>query len=54
MAGAAGAVAEGLGEEALPDADRAGEDDVLLLGEPVETEELADAGPIVADRGYPR
>ena len=53
MTGAAGGVAEGLGEVALPHADRAGEDHVLLLGEPVEAEELADAGPIVADGGLP-
>jgi hypothetical protein len=51
MTGAAGGVAEGLGEVALPHADRAGEDHVLLLGEPVEAEEFADAGPIVADGG---
>jgi hypothetical protein len=53
MPGAASGVAEGLREVALPHADWAGEDHVLLLGEPVEAEELADAGPIVADGGLP-
>src|SRR5581483_7049514 len=53
VAGAAGRVAEGLGEVALPHADRAGEDHVLLLGEPVEAKELAQARPIVADRRLP-
>ena len=53
MVGAAGGVAESLGEVALPDADRAGEDYVLLLAEPVETEELADAWAVVADGGLP-
>ena len=53
MAGAAGAVAEGLGEPALADADRAAEDDVLLGGEPVEGEELADARAVVAHGRVP-
>ncbi len=53
MAGAAGAVTEGADEECLPDIDWAAEDDVLLLGQPVQAEERADAGAIEADRAVP-
>jgi hypothetical protein len=35
VAGSTGAVAEGLGEEALPHPNRAAEDDVLVGGEPL-------------------
>ncbi len=52
VAGAAGTVPEGAGEEGLPHAETA-EDDVLLLGQPVHAEELADAGAIEADRAVP-
>ena len=41
VAGAAGAVAEGTGEEGLADADGTAEDDVFLRGEPVEGKEGA-------------
>jgi hypothetical protein len=53
VAGAAGSVPEGAGEEGLPHADGTAEDDVLLLGRPVQAEELADAGAIEADRAVP-
>jgi len=53
VAGAAGTVPEGAGEEGLPHADGTAEDDVLLLGQPVQAEELADAGAIEADRAVP-
>jgi hypothetical protein len=42
VAGATVAVVERLGEDTLPHPDRAAEDDVLVLGEPLEGEELAD------------
>jgi hypothetical protein len=38
VADAAGAVPEGAGEEGLPHADGTPEDDVLLLGQPVQAE----------------
>ena len=44
---------EGAGEEGLPHADGTAEDDVLLLGQPVQAEALADAGAIEADRAVP-
>jgi hypothetical protein len=50
MAGAAGTVPEGAG---LPHADGTAEDDVLLLGQPVQAEERGDAGAIEADRAVP-
>lgn len=53
VAGAAGSVPEGAGEEGLPHADGTAEDDVLLLGQPVRAEGLADAGAIEADRAVP-
>jgi hypothetical protein len=53
VAGAAGTVPEGAREEGLPHADGTAEDDVLLLGQPVQAEELADAGAIGADRAVP-
>jgi len=49
----AGAVAEGAGEKGLPHTDRPAEDDVLLLGQPVEAEERADAGAVEADGAVP-
>lgn len=49
---ATGTVPEGEGEE-RPHADGTAEDDVLLLGQPVQAEELADAGAIEADRAVP-
>jgi hypothetical protein len=49
---ATGTVPEGAGEE-LPHADETAEDDVLLLGQPVRAEGLADAGAIEADRAVP-
>src|SRR5260370_383392 len=53
VAGAAGTEPEGAGEEGLPHADVTAEDDLLLLGQPVQPEELADAGAIEADRAVP-
>jgi len=50
VGGAAGSVPEGAGEEGLARADGTAEDDVLLLGRPVQAEEFADAGAIEADR----
>lgn len=53
MAGATSAVAEGLGEPALANPDRAAEDHVLVGGEPVQTEEVAHPRPVVAHWGVP-
>src|SRR5437870_11050804 len=53
VAGAAGAVAERLGEEALSHPDRAAEDDGLVLGEPLLVEGVAHAGAVVAHRRVP-
>ena len=46
-------MAQGAGEERLPDADRAAEDHVLVLAEPGEAEQLADPGPVEGHRGLP-
>ena len=53
VAGAAGAVAEGLGKPALAHPDGPAEDHVLLGAEPVQGEELAYAGAVIADWGVP-
>ncbi len=53
MAGAAGGVAEGAGQEGLADADGAEEDDVFVAFDEAETEEVADAVAIEGDRRIP-
>jgi hypothetical protein len=53
VAGPAGAVPESLGEPALAHADRATEDHVLLVGEPVEAEEFAHPRAVVVHRRIP-
>jgi len=53
VAGAAGGVAQGTGEEGLPDSDRADEEDVFLALEEAEGEEVLHAVAIEGDRGVP-
>jgi hypothetical protein len=53
VSGAAGGMAEGTGEEGLPDPDGAEEDRVLLAFEEAEGEELLDAVAVEGDRGVP-
>lgn len=51
--GSAGGVTEGAGEEGLPDADGAEEEDVLLALEEAEREEVLHAVAVEGDRGVP-